>query len=251
MILLLSPSKDMNPSNCSKIKGTQPLFLSQSEAVIEKLKTLSVADIETKMKVSNKLALINYERIKRLTIELSDKNATHAISTYSGDVYAGLDATSISSKDIQLFQNNLFILSAMYGVLRPFDLIQAYRLEMQTSSFEIGKSKNLYQYWTESISGHIINVLGKEMLINLASDEYSKLVLPSIPENQVININFREIKNGEPKFVSTFAKKARGLFTRFAIMNKIKSPLKLKEFNLENYKFNAELSTKNEWFFVR
>jgi uncharacterized protein len=250
MLIILSPSKDMKPQPI-KAKTTTPQFLFKSEEIYPLLSKLSTSEIEKLMKVSEKIALLNYERFQNLNSKKLILENNAAISLYSGDVFLGVNAQTIDPKKIEKYNEKLFILSALYGALRPLDVIQPYRLEMQTSPFSIGKDKNLYQFWEESIKNKITEKLQGGKLINLASDEYSKLVLANLQKEQVINIVFKEYKNGKLMFISTFAKKARGLMARYAIEHHVTKPEKLKAFDYEKYQFDESLSDSFNWTFTR
>lgn len=256
MIAILSPAKNLDYNSSVGIKTfTTPIFLDKSAQLIKGLQKLSPKKIGELMSISSKLAELNYQRYQdwKQEVEAPNESARQAIFAFNGEVYNGFDAHSLKIKDIEFAQDKVFILSGMYGVLRPLDLIQPYRLEMGTS-FGIGKAKNLYQFWDNHVSDFIIKQLDnhkEKVLINLASTEYSKVVdLKNFPY-PVITCHFKEEKNGEFKTIMIYAKKARGLMARYIVENRIEKSEKLKAFNLEGYLFNDELSDDKNWYFTR
>jgi cytoplasmic iron level regulating protein YaaA (DUF328/UPF0246 family) len=256
MIAILSPAKNLDYNTSVGIKTfTAPVFVDKSTQLIKGLQKLSPKKIGELMSISPKLAELNYQRYQdwKQEVEAPNESARQAIFAFNGEVYNGFDAHSLKIKDIEFAQNKVFILSGIYGVLRPLDLIQPYRLEMGTS-FGVGKAKNLYQFWDSQVSNFIAKELEshkEKTLINLASTEYSKVVdLKNFPY-PVITCHFKEEKNGEFKTIMIYAKKARGLMARYIIENKIEKSEKLKAFNSEGYLFNDELSDDKNWFFTR
>lgn len=256
MIAILSPAKNLDYNTSVGIKlFTTPVFVDKSAQLIKGLQKLSPKKIGKLMSISPKLAELNYQRYQdwKQEVETPNENARQAIFAFNGEVYNGFDAHSLKTKDIEFAQNKVFILSGMYGVLRPLDLIQPYRLEMGTS-FGVGKAKNLYQFWDSQVANFLVKELEshkEKVLINLASTEYSKVAdLKSFPY-PVITCHFKEEKNGELKTIMIYAKKARGLMARYIVENKIENPEKLKGFNTEGYLFNDELSDDKNWYFTR
>ncbi len=250
MIIILSPSKTMvelnSPDSDTYI---QPQFFKQAKVVSKTLKKLSEDDIAALMKVSPKIASQNFQRFQNLT---NEKNATvKAIYAYKGEVFTGLNAAAFTQNQIESFNSNIYILSAVYGALSPLDSIQPYRLEMAQGNFKVD-GKSLYEFWKEPITTLFKNKIDKNnLLINLASDEYFKLIKVGIDDELIIHINFREFRNGEWKFISTNAKQARGTLAHFILANKINKIEDIKKFNLDGYKFNKELSIGNKWIFGR
>ena len=230
-------------------KHSKPLYLSKSEKLINELRNLSVDQLSSFMEISNKLSLLNHDRIQNWHPNFTLKNSKAAILAFTGDVYDGLNASSLSDSDKDYAQNHVRILSGLYGVLRPLDLIQPYRLEMgrplQTES-----SKNLYEFWSESIKDHIEN-LSTEPIINLASQEYFNAVPKNKLPNDIISLVFKDEKNGKFKIISFYAKKARGLMARFLIQNKAKTSEYIQNFNLNGYTYDKKSSTSSQPVFLR
>jgi len=254
MLTVISPAKSLDfESPVAQTKTTKPRFLDHSQQIIDLIKQLAPQDIASLMKLSDKLALLNYDRFQAFKTPFTKKNARASIFAFRGDVYQGLDADSLSTQDLEFAQNNLRILSGLYGVLRPLDLIQAYRLEMGTK-FENNAGKNLYDFWADKLNQSINKELNKSdtpVLINLASNEYFKAVKAKQLNHQIITPVFKDFKNGQYKIISFFAKKARGLMSRYIIQNRVEQPQDLKNFNWEGYKFSAKLSSESEYLFTR
>ena len=254
MIIVISPAKSLDFETPSKIKKyTTPQFLDRSEKLINKLRTLKPSALSKLMGISEKLADLNYERNMTWHTPFTPKNAKQAAFAFTGDVYTGLEVNSFTEKDIAFAQEHLRILSGLYGVLKPLDLIQPYRLEMGTK-LQVNGSKNLYEFWDKDISNAINTELEKEkkpVLINLASNEYFKSVKPKLIKSKIITPEFKEFKGGKYKVVMVYAKKARGMMCNYIIKNKIKDPEKIKGFNMEGYAFDPKLSTENDWVFTR
>jgi len=254
MLTVISPAKSLDfESPIPSIKTSKPRFLKQSQQLIDQIKHLAPQDIASLMKLSDKLATLNYDRYQAFTTPFTKKNARPAVFAFRGDVYQGLDADSLSIDDLTFAQDHLRILSGLYGVLRPLDLIQAYRLEMGTK-FENTAGKNLYEYWDKSLNQSITKELDKsesQVLVNLASNEYFKALKAKQLTHEIITPVFKDYKNGQYKIISFFAKKARGLMSRFIIQNKIDQAEGLKGFNLGGYKLSKKLSTDSEFVFTR
>jgi cytoplasmic iron level regulating protein YaaA (DUF328/UPF0246 family) len=253
MLVLLSPSKTLDFE--SKIptsnlpKNATPVLLSESLKLIEILKKLSEKDIAKLMDLSPKLAKLNFDRFQSFQKKFTDKNSKTAIFAFKGDVYEGLDVDSLSTIEVKQAQNKIAILSGLYGLVRPLDLIQPYRLEMGTN-LKNSAGNNLYKFWNEKISNEI-NQLEKNLIINLASNEYFKAVAIKNIKAKIVDIDFKEFKSGEYKTIGIFAKKARGLMARYIIQNNISKADNLKDFNLENYKFNKGFSNDSKLVFTR
>lgn len=254
MLLVISPAKTLDYETSPKTQQyTQPDFLDQSTLLIEALRELSPAGIGSLMSISDKLSQLNTARFQAWSTPFNPGNAKQAILAFKGDVYTGLDAETLSEKQLSFTQQHLRILSGLYGLLRPLDLMQAYRLEMGTR-FANQRGKDLYQFW----GGLITEQLNKELasqktpvLINLASNEYFKSVQPKQVNGQIITPVFKDWKNGQYKIISFYAKKARGLMCRYAIDYNIDQPEKLKIFDYEGYAFNEAMSSDKEWVFTR
>jgi cytoplasmic iron level regulating protein YaaA (DUF328/UPF0246 family) len=254
MLILLSPAKSLDyETPVEGISHTQPQFVSQSAQLIEVLKTQSPAQIASLMDLSDKLAALNVARYEAWRPKFTAKNAKQAILAFNGDVYDGLDAKTLKGKDLDWAQEHVCILSGLYGVLRPLDWMQAYRLEMGTALAN-PRGKNLYQFWDSTIASYLNDRLSKDkapVVVNLASQEYFKAVDTKVLKARIIECVFEDYKGGKYKVISFFAKRARGLLARYAIQKQIKNPEKLKDFNLDGYGFFAEASNENRWVFRR
>ncbi len=255
MIAIISPAKSMDrPSTISdNLTYTQPHFKTEIKSLLTAIKKYKTKDLMELMDISEKLAQLNYERYKNFTLEFNIKTAAPAITSFTGDVYLGLDASSFTDSQLTTANEKIAILSGFYGLLKPLDLILPYRLEMGRS-LAIGKSKNLYQFWGNKVAIALedkMKLQKADYLINLASDEYFKVVKPYIDDKKIIHVNFMEEKNGKWTFISFNAKKARGLMANYIIKSKINSLKDLKNFNLEDYTYNASLSKDNELIFTR
>lgn len=248
MIIILSPAKSLDYSSNFNIDfKTTAKFIDSAELLAKNLKKFQAKSLEKLMDISPNLAQLNFERWQNF-----DKNPSRqAILAYDGDVYEGIDKESYQKKEFEFAQKHLLIISGLYGVLRPMDLIKPYRLEMATD-FKNQQfiCQNLYQFWQEKIN-NFIKELEDEVIVNLASQEYFSVILPKKISKKIINIIFKENKNGVLKIVAINAKKARGLMANFAIINKIKDCQDLKNFKEENYRFNSQLSNQENWVFVR
>jgi hypothetical protein len=254
MLILLSPAKSLDyETPVEGISHTQPQFVSQSAQLIEVLKTQSPAQIASLMDLSDNLAALNVARYEAWRPKFTAKNSKRAILAFNGDVYDGLDAKTLKSKDLDWAQEHVCILSGLYGVLRPLDWMQAYRLEMGTALAN-SRGKNLYQFWDTSIAAYLNDRLSKDkvpVVVNLASQEYFKAVDTKVLKARIIECVFEDYKGGKYKVISFFAKRARGLLARYAIQKQIKNPEKLKEFNSDGYGFVADASSENRWVFRR
>ena len=254
MLFLLSPAKSLNfDIDTSAGKSTIPSFLSDTENLISILKKISAQDLSQLMKISDKLASLNYQRFQDFTTPFTAKNSKPAIFVFDGDVYDGIDVENYSKEDLDFAQCHLRILSGFYGALRPLDLIQPYRLEMGIA-LKNARGKNLYQFWQEKITNYLNAELSKSpenTLLNLASEEYFSVVDTKKIKGRIINIIFKEKKGSDYKIVGIFAKKARGLMADFIIKNKITKAEMLKKFTINGYKFHPKFSDKNNWCFCR
>jgi hypothetical protein len=235
------------------VPHTLPQFVSQSAELIEVLKHKTPGQISELMDLSDNLAALNVARYEAWRPKFTAKNSKQAVLAFNGDVYDGLEAKSLKPKDLNWAQEHICILSGLYGVLRPLDWMQPYRLEMGTALANL-RGKNLYQFWGERIAQHLNAQLAKDktpVVINLASQEYFKVVDQKVLKARVIECVFEEYKGGKYKVISFFAKRARGLLARYAIQKHIDNPEKLKEFNLEGYAYAASDSDANRWVFRR
>ncbi|MCP3673061.1 MAG: peroxide stress protein YaaA [Gammaproteobacteria bacterium] len=254
MLIALSPAKSLDferPVSTSKF--TMPEFLDDSQELVDQLKDFTPDQLATLMKISDKLSSLNVARFGSWTLPFTPENAKQAILCFTGDVYRGLDATTLDHKGLDYAQNKVRILSGLYGILKPLDLMQPYRLEM-SSRLKNTKGKDLYTFWGDKLNAKVSAELAKNefpTLINLASKEYfTSLKLPTL-QFPVITPVFKDWKNGQYKHINFYAKKARGLMTRYAIDNKIEDPQVLKNFDYEGYQFDESLSSENGWIFTR
>ena len=254
MLVTLSPSKgqDFEEPALSK-KYTKPADLKDSELLIKELRKIKSKQLQEMMDISENIAELNVDRYKTFKTPFTTKNAKQAIFAFKGDVYSGLELSSFDEDDYAYAQDHLRILSGLYGCLRPLDLIQPYRLEMKTK-LKNKRGDNLYQFWDDRITRSINKELKKQkeaVLVNLASNEYFKSVKPKQLEGRLLNINFKETKNGKTRVVAIFAKRARGMMADYIIRNRIENPEDLKKFRLGGYKFNKDLSDDKQWTFER
>ena len=254
MLIVVSPAKTLDYETPPKTKiNTIPDYLDDSQQLINRLRRFSSLDIAELMKVSKKIADLNFDRYEAWNKKFTEKNAKQAALAFKGDVYTGLDAETFSAADFKFAQKHFRILSGLYGLLRPLDLMQPYRLEMGTK-LETDRGKNLYEFWGSTITEGLNKQLKKSKskhLINLASNEYFKAVKPKELDAEIITPEFKEFKNGDYKMIGIYAKKARGMLSRYIIKNKLTDPEDIKSFNDEGYKFNKKLSNGNKWVFTR
>ncbi|WP_298902510.1 peroxide stress protein YaaA [uncultured Psychroserpens sp.] len=252
MKLVLSPAKSLDfESKLPTTKTTEGCFLNEAVRLNKLLKKKSAKSLSKLMKISDNLGQQNYQRNQDWSLPFTQDNARQAIYAFSGDVYRGLDAYTIDSKKIDKLQDTVRVISGLYGVLKPLDLIQPYRLEMGTK-FPVGKNKNLYEFWRKKVTQALNEELEEdELFLNLASNEYFKAIDTKALKVPVITANFKDFKNGEYKTIMTFAKLARGYMTRYIIDSNAKSIDDVKGFNYENYRFSDELSSATELVFTR
>ncbi|HHG83324.1 MAG TPA: peroxide stress protein YaaA, partial [Bacteroidetes bacterium] len=226
-------------------------LLDKSELLIHKLRTVSRKKLGELMGISKDLAQLNYERYLSWQPEFSPNNAKQALLAFKGDVYVGMDTETLSEEDLDFAQGHLRILSGLYGVLRPLDLMQAYRLEMGTR-LAVRRKKNLYDFWGNTITDKLNEALaGDNTLINLASKEYFSAVKPAHLQANIITPTFLDQKNGTYKVISFFAKKARGMMSSYIIRHRLRQPEDIKSFNVGGYTFNADRSGPQDWVFTR
>ena len=240
MILLLSPSKNMK--DCAyDSKTSQPVFINEAKSLVNEINKMNISEIQDFMEISEKLAHLNFQRFQNWSLPFNKTNSSPAIYSFSGDVYEGLDAYSLGEEDVKFAQRNLLILSGLYGILKPLDLIQPYRLEMGRK-LKYESHKNLYSFWNDKISLYLNNIKDK-VIINLASNEYFNVVNKEKISKKIISPIFKDEKNGKFKIISFYAKKARGLMANYIIKNKIDDPSQLIKFNINGYTYNKNLST--------
>ncbi|MEQ4922654.1 peroxide stress protein YaaA [Proteus hauseri] len=254
MLITISPAKTLDyESPLATTHFTQPELLKYSQQLISECRKLSPDNIASLMKISDKLAGLNAARFGEWHPDFTPDNARQAILAFKGDVYTGMQAENFSEDDFQFAQQHLRMLSGLYGVLRPLDLMQPYRLEMGIK-LENKKGKDLYQFWGDTITDTLNRALeeqGDKILVNLASDEYFKSVNSKKLNAEIIKPVFLDEKNGKYKVISFYAKKARGLMSRFIIQEKLTSKVQLKSFSLEGYQFNSAESEGNTLVFKR
>lgn len=254
MKILLSPAKSIETKNIPLISDhTIPSFMKESEQLMNKLKKLSVKKIEEMMHISKDLAELNHSRFQNWKVpEVQNDEIIPAILGFNGEVYKGFDARSFNSEQLQKAQERVVILSGLYGILKPLDLIYPYRLEMGTKWAVTPKQKNLYQFWGTKLSKHLNDSMDKNgVLINLASTEYSKAIDKKTLKTRIITPIFKEFKNGEYKIVMIYAKHARGAMARHIVVNEIVNPEELKLYSVDGYSFDVNQSTEDDWTFVR
>jgi len=254
MLIVLSPAKSLDyDTPPSTDKHTLPIFINESAKLVADLKKLSLQEVAELMDLSDKLAALNVARFGEWSKKFTAKNSKQAILAFNGDVYEGLDAASLSAKALDYTQDHVRVLSGIYGVLKPLDLMQPYRLEMGTA-FKNTVGKDLYAFWGDKITLALKEELEKQKsktLINLASDEYFKSVKADKLGFPIVAPVFQDEKAGKYKIVSFYAKRARGLMTRFIIDNKIDKAADLKDFDYEGYKFAPKESTDAKPVFRR
>lgn len=254
MLIILSPAKSLDfetPPTTSEF--TIPGMLDESEKLVSRLRKMKPKQLSDLMGISPGLGQLNYERYQTWHQPFTPENAKQAVLAFSGDVFQGLDAKSLSEERLLLLQNRLRILSGLYGVLRPLDLMQPYRLEMGTK-MKYQRSKDLYAFWKNKITPKIREALdesGSNVLVNLASNEYFKSIDTKKLKAEIVTPEFKDMKNGQYKMISFFAKKARGLMTRFIVENNITGVDDLQAFDSDGYNFNPRLSKPGNPVFTR
>ncbi len=254
MLVVLSPSKTLNPDAPADARiCTQPDYLKQSRQLIRCLRKLSPDGIAELMRVSPKIASLNHGRYQDWKTPFTVDNARPAALTFKGDVYTGLGADDFTAQELKFAQQHVRILSGLYGLLRPLDLIQPYRLEMGTR-LTTPKGSNLYQFWGQQISDGLREALGEQkqsVLVNLASQEYFRAVQPDALEAPVIEPVFKERKGNQYRVIGLFAKKARGMMTRYIVKNRLRKVDDLRDFAEAGYRYAPEMSTDTQWVFAR
>ncbi|MBL4691570.1 MAG: peroxide stress protein YaaA [Rhodospirillales bacterium] len=254
MLAVISPAKKLDFETEPKSSlFTQPAFLDRSEILVEKARRLSRADLGRTMKLSDKLAELNFRRFQDFSTPFTLANAKQAALVFNGDTYVGLDATTLDEADLDFAQDHLRILSGLYGVLRPLDLIQPYRLEMG-ARFQPPDANNLYEFWDDSLA-RAINAATDghkdRTLINLASVEYFKAVDQAALDGAVITPVFKEVRDGVAKVLGLFAKRARGAMARYIVRNRLQTPDGIKAFDAGGYQYQPGLSDTSNWVFTR
>jgi len=254
MLIILGPAKTIDTSPHGITEGFSfPQYLDQAEKLVDQLRSCSISQLKSLMKVSDKLAILNFERYAHWRSSYTADEGQHAILAFSGEVFNGLQARSLNEADLLFAQGHVRLLSGLYGVLRPLDLILPYRLEMGTRMAPPG-AKHLYEFWEKIIPVHIAEETGKQekkVLINLASNEYFKSIQPGSFPYDIITPVFKESDGAGFRNVTVYAKKARGMMLRYIIQNRIRHPEYLQAFDEDGYYFNNDLSTKKEWIFFR
>ena len=252
MKLVISPAKSLNyESALPTTSSTDNIFLSEAQQLNRLLKKKSVKALSELMHISPNLGQLNYERNQEWSPPFTAENARPAIYAFSGDVYRGIDAFSIPVSKLDILQHSVRIISGLYGLLKPLDLIQPYRLEMGTK-FPVGKSKTLYEFWRKKVTTALNEELEEgELFVNLASQEYFKAIDVKTLKVPVIHVDFKEFKNGQYKTIAIFAKLARGYMTRHIIDNVVETVEGLKTFTTDGYAFDANLSTDTKLVFTR
>jgi len=254
MLTVISPAKTLDYDTPPVTQRyTQPQYLDDSQELIVQLRELTPAQISELMHLSDKLAGLNAARFGSWTPAFTPENAKQALLAFKGDVYTGLDAESLSEDDFSYAQDHLRMLSGLYGLLRPLDLMQPYRLEMGTKLAN-ARGKDLYAFWGTRISEWLNQALaeqGDDLLLNLASNEYFSAVKRNALKARIINTEFRDFKNGQYKIISFYAKKARGMMSRFVIQERINDPEQLKQFDVQGYYYSAEQSKPDNLVFLR
>lgn len=251
MIAVISPAKSLNFDTNIDCKYTMPCFLKESASLIKELKKKKPIELERLMSISTKLAILNADRFNTWLLPFTNMNSKQCAFVFKGSVYKGLNIEDFSSLELAYSNKHIRILSGLYGLLRPLDLIQAYRLEMGTKLKTL-EANNLYEFWGEKITKELNNELNKnKILINLASNEYFNSIKKNTLKADIITPIFKDFKNGQFKVISFYAKRARGLMCRFMAKNQLNDVEDLKKFDLEGYIYNKKLSEEKKWVFTR
>jgi hypothetical protein len=254
MLIFLSPAKSLDFQTPAQVAThTQPAFLKQAETVVSQLRRLSPADLAGLMSISDPLALLNFNRFADWSLPFTPENAKQAVLAFDGDVYDGLAAKTLSAADLDFAQRHVRILSGLYGILKPLDLMQPYRLEMGTR-FANAAGKDLYAFWGDTLLAAINAELAgmpRAVAVNLASEEYFKAAVARKIKGQLIQPVFEDWKSGRYRIITFFAKRARGLMTRYAVVNRLDEPEGLKGFDYCGYAFAPEASDERTWVFRR
>ncbi|QZA77944.1 peroxide stress protein YaaA [Deefgea tanakiae] len=251
MLMLISPAKtlDYTTPTPAELPHTQPDFLAQSQQLINVLRQKTPADIAQLMKLSDELSHLNVGRYQSWQPDFTLENAKPAVLAFMGDVYTGLEATSLNATQHAYLSEHLRILSGLYGLLRPHDLMQPYRLEMGTRLAH-PNGHHLYDFWNDTVT-NAVNALNKDTIVNLASEEYFKVIRPKVLTANIITPVFEDFKGGKYKIISFYAKRARGLMVRYAALNSITEAKDLMQFDLDGYQLVSDESTATRWLFRR
>lgn len=255
MIHLLSPAKSLDfESEINTKIYTEPYFMQEAEVLVKKLKSASKKKVKELMSISDALAELNTERYKSWGgLKKPSERSRQALLAFTGDVYQGLNAKTLTEKDLTYAQSHLMILSGMYGALRPLDIMEPYRLEMGTS-LKVGRADNLYQFWKDKptdLLNQRLEEQGSNLVVNLASNEYFKVINKKKLNGELISPEFKDEKNGKYKIISFYAKKARGYMSRYIIENQIEDPKYLEGFDIAGYRFNGDMSKNGNPVFTR
>jgi len=254
MLAILSPAKSLDyDTKLTTRKLSQPAFVADSAQLIDRLRTYDPAQLASLMHLSDNLAELNHRRYHQWVPQFEAPEARPAALAFKGDVYLGLDAYSLSERDLNWAQKHLRILSGLHGLLRPLDGIRPYRLEMGTT-LSTSRGKSLYDFWGTRVTDALNAAIAEQkqaILINLASNEYFKVIDATAINARIINIHFKEWKNGQYRFLSFFAKKARGLMARYMIDQRVATLRALQAFDYEGYQYNSALSSREDWVFTR
>lgn len=254
MKIIISPAKSIQVQSLDTVRQfTTPIFLKETESLVKKLKKMSSKKLQTMMNISVEIADLNVDRFENWELPLKETEVIQpAIASFTGEVYRGLDAASMDAETMNFTQDKLRILSGLYGLLKPWDLMYPYRLEMGTRWAVTPKTKNLYQFWGKKLAQALNEEMNTdEVLVNLASSEYFKAVDRKTLHARMVTPVFKELKNGEYKVVMTYAKNARGRMTRYILENKLQNIEDIKGFDWDGYRFHESLSDENEWVFTR
>lgn len=254
MLIAISPSKGQDFTEPAPVGTfTIPMHLADSSLLIKEARQLSQDDVQTLMRVSEKIARLNVARFKDFQTPFTLENAKQALFAFKGDVYRGLSVVQYTADDLAYAQDHLRILSGLYGALRPLDLIQPYRLEMKTKLAN-SRGANLYAFWGDRITQSINEALEQQQektLINLASNEYFKSVKPKLLAGRLLTLNFKEVKDGKARVIAVFAKRARGMMTDYILRHRIEYSEQLQQVGIAGYQYNASLSDDKQWTFTR
>lgn len=254
MLAILSPAKSLDyESELATKKLTQPEFVTDSTELIKNLRKFEPAQLASLMQISDKLADLNHRRYAQWAPEFDRDHARPAALAFKGDVYIGLEAASMNERDFNWAQKHIRILSGLHGLLRPLDGIRPYRLEMGTALCT-KRGKNLYEFWGAKVTAALNQAIAEQkqaILVNLASNEYFNVLDPAAINARIINIHFKEWKNGQYKFLSFYAKRARGLMARYMIDHRVATLKALQAFDYDGYEYNAAMSSDNDWVFLR
>lgn len=250
--VFLSPTKNINPTPYRYEIVSDPYFRKEAKYLVDQLKTKKTTELVELMNISEELAKLTHERFKKWKMNPENALSFHAISMYAGEAFKAFDFESIDRNNYTILQNNLFILSGLYGILKPFDIVSPYRLEIGLSFAPSVEKKNLYAFWQEKIHWYLMShLVENDVLVNLASQEYAKVLNFKNLGFRTITPNFKEFNDGNYKMVMMYAKNARGKMARYILDNDIQNDEDLKRFQVDGYSFDEKNSTLSEWLFVR